>query len=125
MGDNRAYAGAGDDTYILGSGDRVFGDDGNDRFFATTGGGNRIDGNLGADQFWIADAGIPESANIINDFTAGEDVIGIAGLGIGFDDLSFSDSDDGAVVSANGSDLAILSNANADFIADEANFVFV
>nr|MDJ0593168.1 alkaline phosphatase [Pleurocapsa sp. MO_226.B13] len=123
--DNRAYAGSGDDTYILGTNNRVYGDDGDDRFFATSGGGNSINGNLGADQFWIADAAIPESANIINDFTSGEDVIGIAGLGIGFDDLSFSDSDDGAVISTNGSDLAILSNANADFIADEANFVFV
>ena len=124
-GDNRSYAGQGNDTYILGEGDRIFGDDGDDRFFTTSGGGNSINGNLGADQFWIADAGIPDEANIINDFTSGEDVIGIAGLGIGFEDLSFSDTEGGAIISANGSDLAILSNANADFVAKVENFVFV
>ena len=50
-----------------------------DRLLATDGGGNSING-MGADQFWIADAGI------LNDFTSGEDVIGVAGLGIGFTD---------------------------------------
>ena len=123
-GNNLVYAGSGDDTYILGSGDRIYGDDGNDRFFATEGGGNTINGNLGADQFWIADADIPESANIIDDFTPGEDVIGIAGLGIGYEDLTFSDSDGGAIIAANGSELAVLSNAHADFIANSDNFVF-
>lgn len=124
-GGNRAYAGTGDDTYILGTGDRLFGDDGDDRFFATEGGGNNINGNLGADQFWIADAGLPESANIINDFTSGEDVIGIAGLGIGYDDLTITDGDGSAIIAVDGSELAILSNANADFIANPENFVFV
>ena len=123
-GENRVYAGTGDDTGILGEEDRFYGDNGDDRFFTTSGGGNSINGNLGADQFWIADASIPESANIINDFTSGEDVIGIGGLGIGFEDLTFTDSEGGAVISVDGSDLAILSNANADFIANEENFVF-
>ncbi len=123
-GDNLSYGGTGDDTYILGTGDRLYGDDGDDRFFAAEGGGNSINGNLGADQFWIADAGIPESANIINDFTSGEDVIGIAGLGIGYDDLSITDGDGGAIIAVNGSELAILSNAHADFIANPDNFVF-
>ena len=124
-GDNRSYAGSGNDTYILGSGDRVFGDDGDDRFFVTSGGGNSINGNLGADQFWIADAGIPEEANIINDFTSGEDVIGIAGLGIGYDDLSIADGDAGAIIAVDGSELAIISNAPASFIASPEHFVFV
>ena len=60
-GDNLLFAGGGNDTVILGAGDRVFGDDGNDRIFATSGGNNVITGNLGADQFWIADAEFPES----------------------------------------------------------------
>ena len=124
-GNNRGYAGKGNDTYVLGKGDRLYGDGGDDRFFATSGGGNSINGNAGADQFWIADAGIPESANIINDFTSGEDVFGIAGLGIGYGDLSFRDSEEGAVISANGSDLAIVGNANADFVANKEHFVFV
>ena len=130
-GNNRSYGGNGDDTYILGEGDRLFGDAGDDceasrrhRFFATSGGGNTINGNEGADQFWIADASLPESANIINDFTSSEDVIGIAGLDIGYDDLSITDGDGGAIIAVSGSELAILSNADADFIANPDNFVF-
>ena len=123
-GGNIAYAGSGDDTYILGTGDRIYGDDGDDRFFVTAGGGNSINGNSGADQFWIVDGGLPESANIINDFTSGEDVIGIAGLGIGYDDLSITDGDEGVVIAAEGSELAILGNADAHFVANPDNFAF-
>ena len=123
--DNRAYGGRGDDTYVLGEGDRIFGDDGDDRFFATSGGGNTINGNSGADQFWIADAGIPESANIISDFTSGEDVIGIAGSNINYDDLNITDGDGGAIIAVSGSDLAVLSNADADSVANADNFAFV
>jgi hypothetical protein len=124
-GDNRTYAGSGADIVLLGSNDRVFGDSGDDRFFATSGGGNSINGNAGADQFWIATAAIPETANLINDFTPGEDVIGIAGLGISFDDLTFTDTDLGAVVSLEANDLAVFTNANADFISNEEFFVLV
>ena len=124
-GGNRIYAGSGDDWLILGAGDRVIGAKGDDEFYATTGGENTITGGEDADQFWIANAEIPESANIITDFTAGEDVIGIAGLGIGFNDLTFTDSDLGAVVSFDGNDLAVFNNTNADLINNEEFFVIV
>ncbi len=107
-GGNRIYSGSGDDTVILSTGDRLVGAEGADSFFATSGGDNTITGGEGADQFWIAVAEIPESANTITDFTADEDVIGIAGLGIGFDDLSITQDGDNTLIANGGNDLAIL-----------------
>ncbi|MEL6928717.1 MAG: choice-of-anchor I family protein [Cyanobacteria bacterium J06600_6] len=124
-GNNLLFAGAGDDTVILGEGDRIFGDDGNDRIFATSGGHNVINGNLGADQFWIANGEYPDSPNTINDFTSGEDVIGIAGLGIGFEDLHITQADAGALISVEGNDLAIVANTPDGFLAsNEDHFAF-
>ena len=122
-GSNRIYAGAGDDTLILGSEDRIFGDVGDDRFFATSGGDNLITGGVGADQFWIANAAIPESPNTVTDFTSGEDVIGIAGLGIGFDDLAFTQQDDNTLISVDDSELVILTGVNSNSLS-AANFAF-
>ncbi|MEM8827923.1 MAG: spondin domain-containing protein [Cyanobacteria bacterium P01_G01_bin.19] len=122
-GDNRAYAGSGDDILILGENNRIFADDGDDRIFITSGGNNSINGNLGADQFWIANAEIPEAVNIINDFTSGEDVIGIAGLGIGFADVSITDLEGDAVIGAAGSDLAILQGVDATSLTED-DFAF-
>ena len=123
-GSNRIYAGSGDDTLILGSSDRIIGGAGDDKFFAMSGGDNIITGGAGADQFWIATAEIPDTANIITEFTSGEDVLGIAGLGIGFDDLSISQQEDNTLIAVNGSDLAILQGIGADSLVVN-NFVFV
>ncbi|BAY81652.1 hypothetical protein NIES267_11290 [Calothrix parasitica NIES-267] len=122
-GSNRIYAGSGDDTAILGISDRVVGGEGADKFFATSGGDNILTGGAGADQFWIATAETPDSANIITDFTSGEDVLGIAGLGIGFDDLSISQQDDNTLIAANNSDLAILEGIVAESLIVD-NFAF-
>ncbi|MEL6438540.1 MAG: choice-of-anchor I family protein [Cyanobacteria bacterium J06621_8] len=107
-GGNRFYGGAGDDIFILGEGDRILGQAGDDLFFTLAGGDNLITGGAGADQFWIATAEFPESINTIDDFTAGEDVIGIAGLGIGFDDLSLTQIDDNVLISTSDTELATL-----------------
>ena len=93
--------------------------------YVFSGGGNSINGNLGADQFWIANGEYPEATNTINDFTNSENVIGIADLGIGYNDLSITNTDDGALISVEGKDLAIVSNTSADFIANESDFSFV
>ncbi|WP_414620894.1 pre-peptidase C-terminal domain-containing protein, partial [Calothrix sp. CCY 0018] len=123
QGGNRIYAGSGDDTLILGSGDRLVGGEGTDKFFALSGGDNILTGGAGADQFWIATVETPEATNIITDFTSGEDVLGIAGLGIGFNDLSITQQEDNTLIAANGSDLAILQGFGANsLIAD--NFAF-
>ncbi|MEM9509508.1 MAG: hypothetical protein AAGA16_17800, partial [Cyanobacteria bacterium P01_E01_bin.35] len=112
-GDNRIYTSSGDDTVILGTGDRLIAGDGDDAIFVTDGGDNILTGGVGADQFWIASAELPEAANIITDFTSGEDVIGIAGLGIGFEDVSITNLEGDALVAATGSDLAILQGIDA------------
>ncbi|MBE9215028.1 pre-peptidase C-terminal domain-containing protein [Plectonema cf. radiosum LEGE 06105] len=122
-GNNRIYAGSGNDTVILGSGDRLIGGAGDDKFFALSGGDNIITGGAGADQFWIATAEIPQAANIITDFTLAEDVLGIAGLGIGFDDLSITGQDDNTLIAVNGSDLAILQGIGAASLNAD-NFAF-
>ena len=123
-GDNRAYGGMGQDTLNLGRDNRIFVGDGDDELFVFSGGNNTITGNSGADQFWIANGEYPESINTITDFTADEDVIGISGLGIGYSDLSITQTDNGALISAAGNDLAIVENTPADFLANEIFFAF-
>lgn len=130
-GDNRIYAGSGDDTLILGEsttrsdaeGSRIFGGAGDDRFFTTDGGDNTITGGVGNDQFWVASAEIPEATNIITDFTSGEDVIGIAGLGVSFADLSITTVEGDALIYANDSQLAIIQGTAADSLT-ESDFAF-
>ena len=124
QGGNRIYAGSGNDTLILGSGDRLFGAEGGDRFFATSGGDNTISGGKGADQFWIASGEIPDVANTIMDFTSGTDVLGIGGLGIGYNDLSITQDHTSTVIAVNCENLAILPGVDvADLSVDD--FVFV
>ncbi|HEY9769554.1 MAG TPA: alkaline phosphatase [Coleofasciculaceae cyanobacterium] len=123
-GSNRIYLDDGDDLAILGTGDRLVGAEGVDRFFVTSGGDNTITGGEGADQFWLADAQFPESTNTITDFESGVDLIGIAGLGIGFEELSITDSNGDALIATDDSDLAILQGVDAASLNAD-NFVFV
>ncbi|MGB3641921.1 MAG: hypothetical protein WBA39_30740 [Rivularia sp. (in: cyanobacteria)] len=122
-GGNRIYAGSGDDTLILGKKDRLIGGEGNDKFFTVSGGENNVFGGAGADQFWIAVAEIPDAANTISDFTSGEDVLGIAGLGIGFEDLTITQQQGNALIAGLGSDLAVLKGIEADSLSAD-NFAF-
>jgi hypothetical protein len=124
QGGNRIYAGSGNDTLILGAGDRLFGGEGSDRFFATSGGDNTISGGKGTDQFWIASGEIPDVANTITDFTSGTDVLGIGGLGIGYNDLSITQDDTNTVIAANCENLAILPGVNATDLSVN-DFVFL
>ena len=123
-GDNRIYAGEGDDILILGGKSRIFGEEGNDRFFATSAGDNIITGGEGADQFWIAVAETPDAANTITDFTIGEDVIGISGLGIGFADVSITQQEDNALIIVDGINLGILQGIESNSL-DVDNFAIV
>ncbi|MEO1377868.1 MAG: calcium-binding protein, partial [Cyanobacteria bacterium J06635_10] len=63
-------------------------------------------------------------ANTITDFTSGEDVIGIAGLGISFADISITQQEDNALIAINGVDLGILQGINANNLSVD-NFAFV
>jgi Ca2+-binding RTX toxin-like protein len=123
-GGNRVYGASGDDTFILGSGDYLTGDSGADIFYANGGGDNTLIGGDDADQFWIAVAEIPASPNTITDFTVGEDVISIAGLGIGFDDLSLTADSNNTLISAGGSDLATLLDVAFERLSAD-DFAFV
>ncbi|VEP16676.1 PBS lyase HEAT-like repeat protein (modular protein) [Hyella patelloides LEGE 07179] len=122
-GDNRIYTGSGDDTLILGAGDRGFSGEGEDRFFASSGGDNTLTGGEGADQFWIAVAEIPNSPNTVTDYDLTEDVIGIAGLGIGFSDLNLIQQEEDVLIQAEDNDLAIFQGITTDSLSAN-NFVF-
>ncbi len=123
-GNNSIYGSTGNDTFTLGSNDTVFGEEGDDRLFAQSGGGNTITGGQGSDQFWIASNQIPDSANTITDFTIGEDVIGIEGIGASFESLGLTQQDQNVLISFEGSDLAVLNNMETSDLNAE-NFVFV
>jgi hypothetical protein len=124
QGMNQIYGGAGDDTFNLGQDDILFGGEGDDRFFAKAGGGNRLVGAQGADQFWIVSEGIPESANIVVDFTAGEDVLGLSGLGVSFEQLTLVQEGQNTLISFNGSHLAILNGVQSSSLSS-SNFAFI
>ena len=115
-GGNRIYAGTGDDV--------IKGQDGNDRFYVQTGGGNSLTGGAGADQFWIANAEMPKSANTITDFTIGQDVLGIAGIGASFGTLTLTQQDTNTLISFNKNDLAILTGIQSSSLS-ASNFAFV
>ncbi|GEM_PF-1153221 len=121
---NRIYAGDGNDILILGTNSRYQGEAGNDRFFTTSGGQNIITGGAGADQFWIAIAQTPDAANTITDFTSDQDVIGIAGLGVSFEDVSITQQEDNTLIAVGGIDLGILQGINANHLSLD-NFAFV
>ncbi|CCQ59425.1 alkaline phosphatase [Crocosphaera watsonii] len=122
-GGNRLYGQSGDDQFVLGSGDRALGAAGDDSFFFL-GGDTTVTGGNGADQFWIVTAEIPDEANIVTDFDQVEaDVLGIAGLGIGFDDLDLSNDGDDAIVAFGGNDLARLLGVDSSSLT-AADFAF-
>ncbi|NJR68756.1 MAG: calcium-binding protein [Synechococcales cyanobacterium CRU_2_2] len=124
QGMNQLYGGVGNDTFNLGKDDILFGGAGDDRFFVQAGGGNCLIGAQGSDQFWIASAGIPESASIVVDFAAGEDVIGLSGLGASFERLAFMQEGQNTLISFNGNALAVLNGIQVSSLS-AANFAFV
>ena len=126
--DRLVFAGDGDDLINASTGmgsNRIYGGSGNegdDSLFATSDGDNLITGGEGADSFWIASAAIPEGVNNITDFNS-DDVIGIAGLGIGYDDLEIIQQEGNTLIGTADNELAILSGVNADSLSAD-NFAF-
>lgn len=119
-GGNRLYGGDGNDTFFLGADDRAIGGAGDDQIFAVVGGDNILTGSSGADQFWIATSEIVEAANTITDFISGEDVIGVGGLGVSFEDLTITSNGD-TTIALEGNDLAVLLGVDS---VSETDFVF-
>ncbi len=60
----------------------------------------------------------------ITDFESGVDVLGLAGLGVGFEELSITDSNGDALIANGEKDLAILQGVDATSLNAD-NFVFV
>ncbi|MDZ8137492.1 MAG: esterase-like activity of phytase family protein [Nostoc sp. DedQUE04] len=79
---NRLNGGSGDDKLFSNSNDSLSGGAGDDVLFAGQQGGNRLSGGAGVDQFWIANASLPTSKNIVTDFAIAIDKIGLGGVGI-------------------------------------------
>ncbi|ACB54023.1 hypothetical protein cce_4675 [Crocosphaera subtropica ATCC 51142] len=121
-GGNRLYGQSGDDTFILGHNDRAFAGAGDDSFFLL-GGNNVVTGGAGSDSFWLAVAEIPEAANTITDFDLEADVLGIAGLGIGFDGLTISEENGDTLIATGDDELAKLLGVNAGSLNAD-HFVF-
>ena len=124
-GRNRLYGGDGNDDFFNGNDDRLIGGAGDDRFFLSEESGDSvITGGSGADAFWIANAGFPTEANTITDFTSGEDVLGIAGIGAGdISDLDIAPSGNNSAIAFDGNDLAILLGVEANTLTN-ADFSF-
>jgi Ca2+-binding RTX toxin-like protein len=95
---NRLYGGPGNDMLVANWRDFVAGGEGDDIIFAGLG-DNTLVGGPGRDQFWVATGGLPERPNTIMDFAPGEDIIGIAGLGLSYVDLGFAASASGTMIS--------------------------
>ena len=126
-GNNRLYGGEGEDDFILGSNDRAIGGDGDDIFTLTSGGDNLLSGGNGNDEFRLEADNLPESLNLISDFTSGNDQITFAG----FTDLDFTNV---SLTGDNGDTLIGLDNIDNDFLRlqgvavdtlSEADFNFV
>ena len=91
---------------------------------------NRISGELDDDTLILGDgnringADISESVNTVADFSSGEDVIGITGLGIGFEDLSLTQQSDDTLIGNGKNELAILTSIDAANLTVD-NFAFI
>jgi Ca2+-binding RTX toxin-like protein len=85
-GSNRLYGGPDADILIAGEGDFLAGGEGDDDLFAGLG-GSTLTGGEDPDLFWVAVAGLPDRPGTLTDFTPGDDLIGLAGLGLGFGDV--------------------------------------
>ncbi len=124
MGGNRMSGGDGDDTFFLGSNDRALGGAGEDKLFVQSGGDNLIAGGVGADQFWIVSAEIPQATNTIVDFEIDTDVIGILGaasLGISQETLTLNEVDGNTEIAFGEQTLAIFNGVTG---LDFTSFVF-
>ncbi|MFN6525822.1 esterase-like activity of phytase family protein [Nostoc sp. ChiSLP03a] len=106
---NRLYGGSGDDKLFSNVNDSLFGGDGDDVLFAGQKGDNSLAGGAGVDQFWIANASLPTSKNIVTDFAIATDKIGLGGVGITqFSALTLLQQGSDTIVKTGNTELASL-----------------
>ncbi|MDM9585260.1 esterase-like activity of phytase family protein [Nostoc sp. GT001] len=123
-GNNRLYGGSGDDKLFSSVNDSLFGGDGDDVLFAGQKGGNRLSGAAGADQFWIANASLPTSKNIVTDFAIAIDKIGLGGIGVTqFSALTLLQQGADTIVKSGNTELASLLQITATSLTAN-DFVF-
>jgi alkaline phosphatase len=121
---NRLYGGSGDDKLFSSVNDSLFGGDGDDVLFGGQKGGNRLSGAAGADQFWIANASLPTSKNIVTDFAIGIDKIGLGGIGVTqFSALTLLQQGADTIVKTGNTELASLLQITATSLTAN-DFVF-
>jgi len=122
---NSLYGGSGDDKLFSGVNDYLFGSDGDDVLFAGKGGGNRLTGGAGADQFWVANGSLPNALNIVTDFTLGVDVIGLGGISgvTQFSDLTLLQQGGDTLVKVGNTELASLLGVTSSSLT-ASNFAF-
>lgn len=120
-GDNRIFGRDGNDILLGGFNDVMVGDLGDDTLYAGNGGSTLIGGE-GADQFWVANGSLPESGNIIRDFTIGTDVIGFSGLSdvLDFESLSLVQSSSDTRIVVNDLAIAVLEGIQADTLTSDS-----
>jgi CubicO group peptidase (beta-lactamase class C family) len=122
-GDDVLSGRAGDDRLNGGTGrDRIRGGLGNDRIIDEDG-GDVLSGGTGADQFWIAAWQSPETPSTIVDFEVGTDQIRIQRLGATFEGLQIQDTDQGVLISDQGTAIAHLLGVQAANLTSES-FIF-
>ncbi|MEH2051948.1 esterase-like activity of phytase family protein [Nostoc sp.] len=106
---NRLYGGSGDDKLFSNANDSLFGGDGDDVLFAGQGGSNSLTGGTGVDQFWIANASLPTSKNIVTDFAIAIDKIRLGGIGVTqFSALTLLQQGSDTIVKTGNTELASL-----------------
>ena len=112
-GKNSLDGGDGDDTIYGDRNDTILGGLGNDVIYGGLG-GNTITSGFGKDVFWIANADLPTSPNIITDFKQQEDTIRVNLAGATkFSDLTVSQKGMDANLSLGGTQIAIFKNTLA------------
>ena len=125
-GSNRLSGLGGNDDFVIGSAaNRALGGDGDDTFTILGGAGtNFLNGGLGRDQFWLVSGpgDLPAAKQVVMDFTAGVDTIGLRGAA--FADLSFSQSGANAMLSLGGTAIGEFTNVSAATLNNPANFAF-
>jgi Ca2+-binding RTX toxin-like protein len=125
-GSNRLSGLGGNDDFVIGSAaNRALGGDGDDTFTILGGAGtNFLNGGLGRDQFWLVSnpGDLPAAKQVVMDFQAGVDKVGLRGVAFG--DLSFSQTGADTMLSLGGTSIGQFSNVSAAALNNQANFVF-
>jgi len=123
---NRLSGMGGDDEFIIGTtGNRALGGSGRDKFTILEAAGiNYLNGGAGADQFWLVSepGDRPASKQVVMDFSAGEDKVGLRGLS--FLALSFSQVGADTLLSSSGAAIGHFNNLSVSTLNNQANFLF-